>query len=91
MKIVKFNVSRQKLQARKICPIFEKGGNTPKISSDLNENHTLRFNIPEIHTIEVSSSYIHKCEILYFLPDDQKSLIRTFSARFKSPKILEGS
>ena len=41
--------------------------NAPKTSKH-NENHTIRFNMSENLTAEVSSSYIQKCENLCFSP-----------------------
>jgi hypothetical protein len=43
---IKFCVIHQ-ICPEKICPIFEKEGNTTKILGDLNANHTIIFSILE--------------------------------------------
>ena len=41
------------------------------------ENHTIRFSVSENHVVEVSSFYLTKCGILYFLPEG-RSRIRVY-------------
>jgi hypothetical protein len=45
--------------------IFEKQGKNPQKAKKPYENNTIRFNISE-NTIDISSSYLQKCTILYF-------------------------
>ena len=66
-----FNVTHQKLRTWDNLPNFRPGvgakGNIPKTSSNLNENHNVKFSISENPTVEVSpqSSYIKGYRILY--------------------------
>ena len=39
------SLTHQKLRAQKFCRIFEKGRNDPEASSNLSENHTIKFTI----------------------------------------------
>jgi hypothetical protein len=59
---------------RKICPIFKKRWNTPKTSSDLNENDIIRFSIPEKPTEKVSSSSAQKCVIFHSVPEERSRM-----------------
>ena len=65
-KFIKFKVTIKSYESEKIYLIFEKAENTPKTSSDLNENDTIKLGIPENRTVDVSSSYVQKCGTLQF-------------------------
>ena len=51
---------------RKLTWFSKKVGNIPEKSSDLNENRTIRLIISENPNLEVSSSYLQKCDFLYW-------------------------
>jgi hypothetical protein len=44
---------------------------------NLNEIHTIIFSVSENPTVEVSSSYLQKCGILHFLPEE-RSRVRVY-------------
>ena len=47
-----------------MCLILEDRGETPSKSHRILK--IIRFSVSENHTVEVSSSYLQKCGILYF-------------------------
>ena len=64
-------------EAEKIFLILENRGKHPppkKKSYNLNKNHTIRFSVSENLIVEVSSSYLQKCGILHFLPEDRSRM-----------------
>jgi hypothetical protein len=67
IKFIKFNFAHQNLWAwENLLSLHEGGGeNTPKQSSDLNVNQTIRFSISENPTIEVSSFCLKK--VVFFI------------------------
>jgi hypothetical protein len=73
-------------EPEKICPIFEKRENTPKISSNLNENRPIRFSILKNPTKEVSSSYIQKYGFFFFF----RRKITVFFFFFRGDRIEPG-
>ena len=62
---------------RTFAQFFLKGRNTPKNSSDLKENHAMRFRISESPTLEISSSSMQRRGVLNFLPE-ARSLMRVY-------------
>ena len=74
---IKFSSTQQKLRAWENLRCFR----TPPKSHSLNENHTIRFSVSENPTVEVSSFYLQKCGILYFLPEG-RSRMRLFVCLF---------
>jgi len=49
-------------EPEKICPIFEKGGKSPKISGDLDDNHTffrVSFTIEPGHSLLIQFNLLH--------------------------------
>jgi hypothetical protein len=51
----------------KICLVFaEKGGGHHLTLQEPEKNHTIRFSVSEIPTVEDSSSYVQKCGIFNF-------------------------
>ena len=56
-------------EPEKICLIFKKRGKHP-----LKVTQSIRFSVPENPTVQVSSSYLYKCGILYFLPDERSRM-----------------
>ena len=62
-------------EPKNICLILANGEKHPvKITLNLNKNHTFRFSESENRTLEVSSSYLKYCGILYFLPEDSSRM-----------------
>ena len=66
MKFIQFNISIRSYEPDKIFVNFKKWGNTPRKSGNLNDNCTIRFDVLERRTVEVSSSHLQKCEFLFF-------------------------
>ena len=46
----------------------------PKTHKILKKNHTIRISVFENPTVQVSSSYLQKCGILYFLPEERSRM-----------------
>jgi len=57
-------------QPEKICLIFEKKG-APLEKSDPNKNKAVKFSMSANSTVKVSSSYLQKREVSYFLADER--------------------
>ena len=47
---------------------------TPSNSQNSHENHTIKFSVSENLIVEVSSSYLEKCGISHFLPEDKSGM-----------------
>ena len=63
---------------RKFALFWKKRENTPKRHKNLNENHTIKFSVSENPTVEVLSSYLQKCGILNFLPEERSRICMCF-------------
>ena len=48
----------------------------------MNENHTIRFRVSNNPTVVVSSSYLQKCGILHFLPQERSVFLFLFCLFF---------
>ena len=51
VKFIQWNGTHQNYESEKIYTDFKKGRNTPKASSDRNDNHSIIFSTPENHTV----------------------------------------
>ena len=74
---IKFSLTHQKWPAWENLPYFENRRKHPLKVIESEGKSSIRFSVSENPTVEVSSSYMQKWGILYFLPEE-RSQIRVY-------------